>query len=69
LVGLQALLRPLAGLVARVGNPAPVSFVDGREINIGQERRDDAPLRGAGYRIPKAALDHDVGFQEGEDEP
>jgi hypothetical protein len=28
-VGLQALLRPLAGLIAWVGNQAPVSLVDG----------------------------------------
>ena len=44
-VGLQTLLRPLAGLIARVGNPAPVSLVDGRQIDVGQDRRDDAPLR------------------------
>ena len=31
--------------------------------------RDDAPLRGSGYRMPAVALDHDVGFQEGEHEP
>src|SRR3712207_7064320 len=44
-VGLQALLRPLAGLVPWIGNPAPVSLVDGRKIDVGQKRRDDAPLR------------------------
>jgi site-specific DNA recombinase len=29
----------------------------------------NTPLRGAGYRVPKAAFDHDVGLQESEDEP
>ena len=51
------------------GNPAFISLIDGRQIDVGQQRRDDTPLRGARHRMPKAALDHDVGFQEGENEP
>ena len=68
-VGFQALLRPVSGFVAWIGNPALVSLVDGREIDVGQKRRDDTPLRGAGPRMPTVALDHDVGLQEGEHEP
>jgi hypothetical protein len=68
-VGLQAVLRSRPILVTWIGNPALVSLVDGRQINIGQQWRDDTPLRGAGDRMSKTAFDHNVGFQEGEDEP
>ena len=43
IVGLQALLPPLAGLITWIWNPALVSLLDGRQINIGQQRRDDPP--------------------------
>ena len=50
-------------------DPPFVSLIDGREINVGQQRRYDSPLRGSCHWMPTVAFDHDVGLQEGENEP
>jgi len=47
----------------------PLSVVDGRQVDVGQQRRDDAPLRGSRDRVADSAFDHHARFQECEDEP
>lgn len=63
-----AIDRPVS-LFTGARGPAPVSLVDGRQIDVGQQRRDDAALRSSRDRVAESAFDHYVRFQEGEDEP
>src|SRR6266851_5448573 len=49
--------------------PPSISLVDGRQIDVGQQRRDDPTLRDSRDRVANRALDHDPGLQECVDEP
>ena len=61
--------RPRSVGVRGAQRPPSVSLVDGRQIDVGQYRRDDAALRGTRDGVADGAFDQDAGFQKGEHEP